>query len=206
MMNHFVRLTLVLVTAGILSQCGGYKAADEDDLEVRQGEIVGVLVDSKGKSHPDATIQLIKADGVKALSSSNMDSDGRFSLWPTEPGLYNVIGILGKTDKVIKQEIEFKESREGINIGKLKGATVGALGVQVATPDGVSSKGIKIQVLGTEESGTTIEEGVGGILTIPEGKYSVKFSGDGVKDLIREDVEIKSGEETLLGDVTLTQE
>src|SRR5690606_1881421 len=112
MMYRFARLTLLLVTAGILSQCG-YKAADEDDLEVRQGEIVGVLVDSKGKSHPDATIQLIKADGVKALSSSNMDSDGRFSLWPTEPGLYSVIGILSDTEKVIKQEIEFKESREG---------------------------------------------------------------------------------------------
>jgi hypothetical protein len=41
-------------------QCCGYKAADADDLEPREGEIVGVLVDSNGKSDPNSTIELYR--------------------------------------------------------------------------------------------------------------------------------------------------
>ena len=49
-------------------QSCGYKAADADDLEPREGEIVGVLVDSNGKSDPDSRIELYRADDEAPLT------------------------------------------------------------------------------------------------------------------------------------------
>lgn len=194
---------LFILSAMLTSACGGYEAAESKDLQARQGELVGVLIDAKGKSHPDASVQLFAEDGTTILLSNNMDSDGAFSLFPPAAGTYSVIGVLGETEKVIKQKIVF--NGDGQNIGTLQGQTVAALSVHVTTPDGIEPSGVKVEVLGTEGSATTIEEGAG-ILEygIPAGTYSIRFSKDGLEELIMTGVTFTSEEAKLLDPVAMS--
>ncbi|MGE0172915.1 MAG: carboxypeptidase-like regulatory domain-containing protein [Oligoflexales bacterium] len=201
-MKHATLLSLILV----ITNCGGYKAADSDELEAKTGQIVGVLVDSKGKAHPDATIQLIESDGTEALISNNMDSDGSFSLWPPGPGTYNIIGIFGETEKVIKQDVEMNDNLDGINVGTLEGDTVAILSVQVTPPEDVDPTDIKVEVLGTEWNATTVEEGIGIVAGLPAGTYSVKFTKDGLKELVVEDIELEPKDTIVRDDITMEAE
>ncbi|MFW7378607.1 MAG: hypothetical protein ACOH5I_07370 [Oligoflexus sp.] len=188
-----------------LTACGGYDAADESDLEPRPGEIVGVLVDERGKAHPDASIELYAEDATEVLTVvEGMDSDGRFGVFPPDTGNYSIVGVIGDTQKVIVQGVAFT-SGAGQNIGKIATTEVAVLSVQVTTPEEFSSEGVKFQVLGYSASGTTIQEGFGIIESgIPAGKYKLRFSKEGLSDLLIENLELESGKITLLEDVEMS--
>ena len=53
-----------------------------------------------------------------------MDSDGRLGVWPPAAGLYNILGILGDTEEIIKQNVIFSESHAWMNIGTVQGQTI----------------------------------------------------------------------------------
>ncbi|WP_141732741.1 hypothetical protein [Oligoflexus tunisiensis] len=198
-------LLLFLLMMGLTVQsCGGYKAADDEDLEPREGEIVGVLVNENGKANPDSTIELYREDGETPLAkNTGIDSDGRFGVFPPEDGVYSIVGSMGDLDKVIVQGIVFKAG-EGMNIGTIQTKKVGGLAVRVRVPEGHTPDGVAFNLIGYEASGTTIEEGAGLIESgIPAGLYSAKFSKDGLETLVVEDIEIQSGEPTVLDDVVL---
>lgn len=196
----------VVLLLGVLLGCGGYDAADESDIEPRAGEIVGVLVDNRGKAHPDASIELYAADATEALTVvEGMDSDGRFGVFPPDTGMYNIVGVISDTQKVILQGVEFTTG-VGQNIGKLTSADVAGLSVQVSTPEDISAEGVRFELLGYGANGMTIQEGYGIIESgIPAGTYSVRFSKEGLEDHLVEDLELESGVITLLKDVTLTR-
>lgn len=199
------KLSFLLILTFFMPGCG-YKAADADDLEPREGEIVGVLVDANGKSDPDSTIELYRADGETALTKyTGIDSDGRFGVFPPDDGFYSVVGSIGSLDKVIVQGIAFKVG-DRFNLGTIRTAKVGGLAVRVIVPDGHTPDGVSFHLLGYEASGLTIAEGAGLIEDgIPAGTYQVKFSKAGLQTHIVKDVEIRSGEPTVLPDVTLTE-
>ncbi len=203
MAGRFLLSGMLLAFTG---QGCGYKAADADDLEAREGEIVGVLLGSNGKANPDSTIELYRADGETPLTRyAGIDSDGRFGVYPPDDGIYSIVGSIGTLDKVIVQGIAFTVA-EGLNIGTIQTAKVGGLAVRVIVPDGHSPDGVAFQVLGYEASGTTVAEGAGLIEEgIPAGTYQVKFSKLGLETQIVKDVAIQSGEPTVLPDVTLTE-
>lgn len=199
------KLSFLLLLTFCMQNCG-YKAADADDLEPREGEIVGVLVDSSGKSDPNSTIELYRADGETPLTKyTGIDSDGRFGVFPPDDGLYNVVGSIGSLDKVIVQGIDFKVA-DRFNLGTLQTEKVGGLAVRVLVPEGHTPDGVSFQILGYQASGLTIAEGAGLIEDgIPAGTYQVKFSKTGLQTQIVKDVEIRSGEPTVLPDVTLIE-
>lgn len=197
---------LIFLLAFTVQSCGGYKAADAEDVEPREGEIVGVLVNSNGKANPDSTIELYREDGETPLTKyTGIDSDGRFGAFPPESGVYSIVGSMGNLDKVIVQGIVFT-SGQGMNIGTIQTEKVGGLAVRVNVPSGHTPDGVVFQVMGYEASGTTIEEGAGLIEEgIPAGVYKVKFSKTGLQTLIVDQVEIQSGEPTVLPAVSLTE-
>lgn len=199
------RLTFLLLLTFYMQSCG-YKAADADDLEPREGEVVGILIGSNGKSDPNSTIELYRADGETPLTKyTGIDSDGRFGVFPPDDGLYSVVGSIGSLDKVIVQGIPFTVAGR-FNLGTIQTAKVGGLAVRVIVPDGHTPDGVSFQILGYEASGLTIAEGAGLIEEgIPAGTYQVKFSKAGLQTQIIKDVEIRSGEPTVLPDVTLTE-
>lgn len=198
-------LSIMLLLTFNMQSCG-YKAADADDLEAREGEIVGVLVGSDGKSDPNSTIELYRTDGETPLTKyTGIDSDGRFGVFPPEDGSYSIVGSIGSLDKVIVQGISFTVA-DGLNIGTIQTSKVGGLAVRVIVPDGHTPDGVNFQILGYEASGTTIAEGAGLIEEgIPAGLYQVKFSKPGLQTQVIKDVEIQSGEPTVLPAVTLTE-
>lgn len=204
-MVHSLSWRLSLLLAFTMQGCG-YKAADADDLEPRDGEIVGVLVGGNGKANPDSTIELYREDGETPLTKyTGIDSDGRFGAFPPDDGIYSIVGSIGDLDKVIVQGISFT-SNQGLNIGTIQTGKVGGLAVRVLVPAGHTLDGVGFQVLGYEASGTTIEEGAGLIQEgIPAGAYKVKFSKKGLQAHIISNVEIQSGEPTVLPSVTLTE-
>ncbi len=145
MAGRFLLSGMLLAFTG---QGCGYKAADADDLEAREGEIVGVLLGSNGKANPDSTIELYRVDGETPLTSyTGIDSDGRFGVYPPDDGIYSIVGSIGTLDKVIVQGIAFTVA-EGLNIGTIQTAKVGGLAVRVIVPDGHSPDGVAFQVLG----------------------------------------------------------
>lgn len=174
---HFPFLTILCVSG--IPGCGGYDAADPDNIEVGTGEIAGVLVDSKGKASPDATVELIASDGTEVLVMNNMDSDGFFSVYPGNPGVYNLIGSFGDTDKVIQQGIELTEELAGINIGKIQATTVGAIGGRLEDDDGLAISGAKVEVLGTPYAKSSVDQGLFGIAGIPAGTFQVRVTKSG---------------------------
>lgn len=204
-MVHLFSWRLSLLLAFTLQGCG-YKAADADDLEPRDGEIVGVLVGGNGKANPDSTIELYREDGETPLTQyTGIDSDGRFGVFPPEDGIYSIVGSMGNLDKVIVQGISFT-SNQGLNIGTIQTEKVGGLAVRVLVPAGHTPDGVTFQVLGYQGSGTTIEEGAGLIEEgIPAGTYKVKFSKEGLQTQSISGVEIQSGEPTVLPSVTLAE-
>jgi len=198
-------LLLVLIASAALQSCG-YNAADAEDLQPRDGEIVGVLIKANGKADPNSTIELYLESGESPLSKyTGIDSDGRFGVFPPEDGIYSIVGSIGDLDKVIVQGIEFTNG-PGINIGTVQTQTVGGLALRVIVPEGHSPDGVSFSLLGYESSGVTVEEGAGLIEAgIPAGIYSVKFSKAGLQTLVVKQVEIKPGEPTLLPDVSLSE-
>lgn len=203
MVSSCLRKIGALMLAHGLAACGGYDAADPSDLKAAPGQIVGVLVDDRGKAHPDATISLIFADGTSLVSSSNMDSDGSFGLWPTAAGTYNVIGAIGDADKVIYPGIVVPEGFQGTNIGTLRAAKVGLVSVDVDVPDGLDPSGVTVHVLGTEVSGTTLAEGLGVLAGIPAGTYTVTFAKDGLAPTSVPNVVLGAGEAKALEPVSM---
>jgi hypothetical protein len=201
---HTHKLSFLLLLTFCIQSCG-YKAADADDLEPREGEIVGVLVDANGKSDPESTIELYRADGETALTRyTGIDSDGRFGVFPPDDGVYSLVGAIGSLDKVIIQGIVFKVG-DRFNLGTIQTGKVGGLAVRVIVPEGHTPDGVSFQILGYEASSLTIAEGAGLIEDgIPAGTYQVKFSKAGLQTQIIKDVEIQSGEPTVLPNVTLT--
>ncbi len=184
--------------------CGGYKAADADDLEPRPGEIVGVLVNGDGKATPDATIQLFAFNGISALSqSTGIDSDGRFGVFPPESGTYNIVGSIGDLDKGVAQNIQF-EAGGALNIGTVKTQRVAGLTVQVNTPEGVSPEGVLVEVLGFAAQTTTIAEGAGVFTVgIPAGTWSLRFSRSDLATVVQADVTFAAEEVKILNDIEL---
>lgn len=180
-----------------VSACGGYKAADPDDLAPRAGEIVGVLVDDRGKASPDATIQLFAEDGEEAISSNQgMDSDGRFGVFPPDSGTYSIVGSFGEpktsTMMVIAQGIVFTAG-QGMNIGKLTASKPGLVSAKVSVPQGVSKKDVVLSVLGFEASASSIAEGIAAItLPIPAGTYTLKLSRSDLKTKLVPNVTVAS--------------
>jgi hypothetical protein len=205
-MSSWMLSSLLIAWVCTVQACGGYKAADDEDLEPREGEIVGVLVNENGKANPDSTIELYREDGETPLTQyTGIDSDGRFGVFPPEDGIYSIVGSMGNLDKVIVQGIAF-QSGQGMNIGTIQTQKVGGLAVRVKVPEGHTPDGVNFTLMGYEASGTTIEEGAGLIEEgIPAGRYSVKFSKTGLQTLIVEDLDIQSGEPTVLPDVTLKE-
>lgn len=200
----FLGLTLMLGTG-----CGGYKAADPDDLDPREGEIVGVLVDSDGKAHPDAWIELYLVTATAPTSKAQgMDSDGRFGVFPPDTGTYNLVGSFGDpekaTEKATVQNVSFTAGGE-MNIGQVKGQKVAILSVKVTAPEGLSADGILVQVLGYGATATTSNGGVAVVpIGIPAGSYTVRFSKEGLETLSRPDVTFYGGEAKVIDDVTMT--
>jgi hypothetical protein len=199
-------LLLLMLLVAFTNQSCGYKPADEDDLQPREGEIVGILVGSNGKANPDATIELYRADGETPLTQyTGIDSDGRFGVFPPEDGVYSIVGSIGTLDKVIVQGIAFTAG-EGLNIGTIQTAKVGGLAVRVNVPAGHTPDGVVFHVMGYAASGTTVQEGAGLIEEgIPAGVFKVKFSKSGLQTLTVDQVEIQSGEPTVLPAVTLSE-
>ena len=194
-------LALLIFAAG----CGGYKAADDEDIVARSGEIVGVLVNDKGKSQPDSTIQLFSTSGTEAIVSvTGIDSDGRFGIFPADSGVYNVVGIMGDLDKAIAQNLTFNAG-DAMNIGTMQTKKVAGLTVYVKTPEAISPEGILVEVLGYSASAVTVTEGLGAIATgIPAGTYSVRFSKSGLTTQVVDNVVLAAGEVTVLENVTMT--
>lgn len=205
-MGKKVLLILLVMMGATVQGCGGYNAADDEDLEPREGEIVGVLVNSNGKANPDSTIELYREDGETPLTKyTGIDSDGRFGVFPPEDGVYSIVGSMGNLDKVIVQGISFTAG-EGMNIGTIQTEKVGGLALRVIVPDGHSPDGVSFNLIGYEASGTTIEEGAGLIESgIPAGIYSVKFVKTGLQTLVVKPVEIQSGEPTVLQAVNMSE-
>jgi hypothetical protein len=203
-MGNKAQLSVLLISGFMIQSCGGYKAADDEDLEPREGEIVGVLVNERGKASPDSIIELYRQDGeTPIVKYEGIDSDGRFGVFPPEDGVYSIVGSMGDLDKVIVQGIVFKAG-EGMNIGTIQTAKVGGLAVRVRVSEGHTPDGVTFNLLGYEGSATTIEEGAGLIESgIPAGTYSVKFSKPGLETQVVKDVAIQSGEPTVLQDVLL---
>jgi hypothetical protein len=76
----------------------------------------------------------------------------------------------------------------------------------VEVPAGHTPDGVVFQVMGYAASGTTVQEGAGLIEEgIPAGVFKVKFSKPGLQTLTVDQVEIQSGEPTVLPAVTLTE-
>ena len=189
--------------------CGGYEPADESDLTARPGEIVGVMLNENGKSDPNTTIQLITADGTELIASTDgIDSDGRFGVFPPDTGSYNIIGIFGDTVKAIKQNVAFI-SGEGQNIGKVQAQKVALLSVQVDVPNdsNIDGSGVLVEVLGTDISMTTREEGVGLFeVGIPAGVYTIRLSKNGLETLEVSDVVLNAEDAKLLENIAMSTE
>lgn len=133
-----------------------------------------------------------------------MDSDGRLGVWPPAAGLYNILGILGDTEKIIKQNVIFSESHAGMNISTIQGQTIAVLSVQINSSDGVDPVGVGVQVLGTAAATTTVTGGLGAIASVPAGTYAVRFSTSGLTDLTVSAVVLGASTTKLLDNITLT--
>ncbi len=203
------RRFLVVGLASLATACGGYKAADPDDLDPREGEIVGVLVDKDGKAHPDAWIELYDVTATTPVfKAQGMDSDGRFGVFPPSDGTYNLVGSFGEpeksTEKAIVQNVSFTAGGEK-NIGQMKGQSIAVLAAKVSVPEGESADGVLIEVLGYGASATTSNGGVGAVpIGIPAGTYVVRFSKEGLATEARS-VTFSGGEAKTIDDVTLTK-
>jgi hypothetical protein len=192
----------VLVLA--LQACGGYQAADEDDLEPRAGEIVGILVDANGKAHPDASVELYASDATSALQrNEGMDSDGRFGVFPPSSGTYSVVGILGETDKVIMQNIEFVAG-EGLSIGRIATQKVAGLSFRVVNSENAGIEDVNVELLGYQASTKTQVEGAGLFETgIPAGTYKLRLSMDGLETKTVENIRLEPETVTVLENIML---